>query len=264
MTIKTLEEYKTFSTKNGVLYHGNCLNVMKHIPSNSIDMILCDLPYGTTSCSWDTIIDFTKLWKQYKRLITDTGAIVLTSTQPFTTVLIASNLEMFKYTWVWDKCKIGGFVNAKLKPLKLFEDICVFSKGKTANCNPNNMKYYPQGLRVLNKKQKSSTGQGATGYARPSTNGSFLQENTGYPTQLLTFPVPDDRFHPTQKPVALFEYLIKTYTLKGETVLDNCSGSGTTAEAAEATGRKWICIEKSDEYIAPTIKRLTKWNSTLF
>ena len=230
------------------LRQGDCLELMKEIPNGSIDMILCDLPYGTTSCSWDSIIPFDKLWNQYERIIKNDGAIVLTATQPFTSKLICSNIELFKYNWVWDKGKVGGFTAAKLKPLKLFEDICVFSFGKTANCNKHNMKYYPQGLIEVNKMSRSSNDTSKTGYARPSQTETYLQQYTNYPKQLLKFPLDKERLHPTQKPVALFEYLIKTYTNENEVVLDNCMGSGTTGVACINTKRNFIGMELDENY----------------
>jgi site-specific DNA-methyltransferase (adenine-specific) len=151
--------------------------------------------------------------------------------------------------WTWEKGKVGGFTSAKLKPLKLFEDIAVFSLGKTANCNLNNMNYYPQELFAVNKITKSSNDKSATGYARPSTEGSYLQEFSNYPKQLIKFNLDSDRVHPTQKPVALCEYLIKTYTNEGETVLDNTMGSGTTGVACMNTGRKFIGIERDEKYM---------------
>ena len=240
------------------IYNEDCLEGMKRIADGSIDMILCDLPYGTTQCKRDTVIDFKKLWDQYERIIKAKGAIVLTATQPFTSALVMSNPKLFKYIWVWDKCRVGGFTSAKLKPLKMFEDICVFSKGKTANCNDNNMKYYPQGLIKVNKISRSSNDISATGYARPSQTKYYVQEFTNYPKQLLTFKLDKTRLHPTQKPVALFEYLIKTYTNPGELVLDNCIGSGTTAIACMNTQRNFIGFEMDKGYYDIACNRIEK------
>jgi len=240
---------------------GDCLEVMPQIPDKSVDMILCDLPYGTTACKWDTIIPFEPLWEQYERVIKDNGAIVLFGTQPFTSKLICSNLDMFKYCWTWDKGRVGGFTSAKLKPLKLFEDICVFSKGKTANCNPNNMNYHPQGLVKVDKISRSSNDTSPTGYARPSQTKFYKQEFTNYPKQLIKFPLEKGRVHPTQKPVELMEYLIKTYTNENETVLDNCMGSGSTGVACVNTSRNFIGIEKEQRYVEIARQRLEQAQS---
>lgn len=244
--------------KNGRFYLGDCLEVMKDIPDGCIDMILCDLPYGTTACKWDSIIPFEALWKEYERICN--GAIVLTSGQPFTSALIMSNVSLFKYQWVWVKSKAVGFVNAKLKPMPRHEDVCVFSKQTTANRAHNNMKYNPQdlipyGKVVKGRKGKASDSDG-NGYGRPSMKDELYQEFTGYPTSVLEIASEGKGFHPTQKPVALFEYLIKTYTNENELVLDNCAGSGTMAIAAENTGRRWICIEQLQEYADKAVARI--------
>lgn len=238
------------------LLNGNCLNLMKSIPDKSVDMILCDLPYGTTSCSWDTIIPFEPLWEQYNRIIKDRSAIVLFATQPFTSKLICSNIEHFKYCWTWDKGRVGGFTSAKLKPLKLFEDICVFSNGNTANCSDNNMIYYPQGLIEVNKLSRSSNDKSPTGYYRPSQSKIYKQRYTNYPKQLIKFTLDKERFHPTQKPVALLEYLIKTYTKANDIVLDNCMGSGSTGVACCNLNREFIGIELNEEYYKIACKRI--------
>ena len=247
---------------NSVL-HGDCLELMKDIPDKSIDMILCDLPYGTTSCAWDRIIPFEPLWEQYERIIKPKSCIALFSTQPFTSRLIVSNIEKFKYLWTWNKGKVGGFTNAKLKPLKLFEDICIFSDGKTANCNENNMRYYPQGLIKVDKISNSSTDKTKTGYARPSTTGKYKQVFTNYPNQLLNFNLDKERVHPTQKPVAMLEYLIKTYTTEGDLVLDNCAGSGSTGIACINTNRNYILMEKEKEYFEIINKRIKESSNNL-
>ena len=227
---------------------GDCLERMAEIPDSSVDMVMCDLPYGTTACKWDSIIPFEPLWSAYKRVCKKNAAIVLTASQPFTSALIMSNTTMFKYCWTWDKGRVGGFTSAKLKPLKLFEDVCVFSEGTTANLSKKNMPYFPQGLIRVDKISKSSTDKTATGYARPSQTPEYLQEFSNYPKQLLKFTLDKDRVHPTQKPVALMEYLIRTYTNEGEVVLDNTMGSGTTGVACVNTGRSFIGIERDENY----------------
>ncbi len=226
------------------IYNMDCLEGMKYIDDKSIDMILCDLPYGTTACKWDVIIPFKPLWEQYERIIKDNGVIALTSTQPFTSNLIVSNLKLFKYQWYWIKSPTG-FLNAKKMPMKSVEDICIFYKKLPT--------YNPQGLVLLNKEKSNHKSKMQKTEVGISThNGGrlpekYIQKYTNYPRQELYFPN-EKGLHPTQKPVALFEYLIKTYTNEGETVLDNCAGSFTTAVACDNTNRNWICIEKEEKY----------------
>jgi site-specific DNA-methyltransferase (adenine-specific) len=232
--------------KNKVI-QGDCLEVMKGIPDKSIDMILCDLPYGTTACKWDTIIPFEPLWEQYKRIIKDNGAIVLTASQPFTSALVMSNIEMFKYSWVWVKEKAGNFQQAKKRPCKFSEDVVVFCKTRT--------NYNPQNLILLNKKRTNNeTKSGSIGHLKKYI-GDYNQEFTNYPSEFLLYNN-EKGLHESQKPVALFEYLIKTYTNEGDLVLDNCAGSGTTGVACKNTGRDYVLIEKEPEYIEIINKRL--------
>ena len=238
--------------KNGQFWLGDCLELMKDIPDGSVDMILCDLPYGTTACKWDTVIPFEPLWKQYWRVAKPNAPIVLTASQPFTTALVASNFDDYAYEWIWIKSRPTGFANAKKQPLRNVEHIHVFYRKPPV--------YNPQGLVRINKmvkNSKSAGGDTVRGDTKESAgNGSlrtsgkeYLQEWTNYPRQVLNIAHDSTKgIHPTQKPVALFEYLIKTYTNEGETVLDNCAGSGTTAVAAENTNRRWICIEQEPEY----------------
>lgn len=237
--------------KNKVI-QGDCLEVMKEIPDKSIDMILCDLPYGTTACKWDTIIPFEPLWEQYKRVIKDNGAIVLTASQPFTSALVMSNRNMFKYCWIWQKNRHSSPLLAKKQPLRIYEDICVFYKKQCT--------YNPQGIVALNRKMKNSVSAGGeiVNSIRDSSNlkGEFIQEFTNYPIQVQKFDNEINVVHGTQKPVALFEYLIKTYTNEGDLVLDNCAGSGTTGVACTNTNRDYILIEKEQEYIDIINKRL--------
>lgn len=243
------------------LRQGDCLELMKDIPDGSVDMILCDLPYGTTACKWDNVIPFEPLWEQYKRVIKKNGAVVLFGSEPFSSKLRISNLEWFKYDWVWIKNNAVGFVNAKLKPMNRHEVISVFSSGKTSNGNKNNMPYHPQGLikygkHVVsgNKKDKDNT------YWRPSLKSSngmeYVQEYTNYPTTVLNFDKVQKTVHPTQKPVLLLEYLISTYTSEGETVLDNCMGSGSTGVACVNTGRNFIGIELDEQYFKTAKSRI--------
>lgn len=241
------------------IIQGDCLTLMTEIPNKSIDMILCDLPYGTTACKWDTIIPFDKLWKEYERIITDNGAIVLTAQQPFTSALIMSNIKLYKYNWHWNKVKPSSFFNAKNAPMKKFEDVVVFSKGKIANGSKNMMKYNPQGLvecgKIRPPKNDSVPNQSTIG-KRPSRAKSYKQDFTNYPTDLIEFSFEQKPLHPTQKPIALFEYLIKTYTNEGEIVLDNCAGSGTTAIACINTNRNFIVMEKEQMYYEMILKRV--------
>ena len=234
------------------IYNMDCLNGMKEIEDGSIDMILCDLPYGTTACKWDSVIPFEPLWEQYERIIKDNGAIVLTATQPFTSALVTSNLKMFKYELVWVKSKAVGFVNAKLKPMPKHESVLIFSRGKTSNGNKNNMIYNPQGLiefgKTVRGRKGKSTDSDGNGYGRPSMKSNYVQQFTNYPTSILEINSEGKPVHPTQKPVALFEYLIKTYTNEGDLVLDNCMGSGTTAIAAMNAGRNFIGFELDEKY----------------
>ena len=232
------------------LMHGDCLESMNGIPDNSIDLCLTDPPYGTTACKWDSVIPFEPMWLELKRIVKDNGAICLFGNEPFSSHLRLSNIKMFKYDWVWRKNRPTGFVNAKLCPMKENEIISVFSLGKTSNGNKNNMRYYPQGLiRVDRITRSPSNPINENSYSRPSHKKYFKQEFTNYPKNTLMFSKDDkNRFHPTQKPVALLEYLIKTYTLENETVLDFTMGSGSTGIAAKNLNRKFIGIEKGDKY----------------
>ena len=223
------------------LYKGDCLEVMKNIPSKSVDMILCDLPYGTTQNKWDAVIPFDELWREYKRIIKDNGAIVLTSQGIFTAKLILSNEKWFKYKLVWEKSKATNFLNAKKQPLRKHEDICVFYK-KQPTYNPQMSigKPYNKGVR---KDQLT----GSYGDFKPV---EVKSEGKRYPTDVIYFKTAESEgkvYHPTQKPVALCEYLIKTYTNEGDVVLDNCMGSGTTGVACINLNRKFIGVELDDE-----------------
>lgn len=249
--------------KNQII-QGDCLEVMKGIPDKSIDMILCDLPYGTTASQWDKVIDSSELWKQYERVIKDTGAIVLFSSGQFTNKLINSNERLYRYKWIWFKTKRGNFVNAKNRPMTAYEEICIFSKGVTANGCDNKMKYYPQGLTAIHKVNKDNgTRFGTMAGKRPSHKETTIQEWTNYPFDVLQFDSVGKPVHPTEKPTELLEYLIKTYTLENETVLDNCAGSGTTGVACKNINRNYILIEKEPEYVDIIKKRLETVQPTL-
>jgi len=231
------------------LIQGDCLDVLPTLRSESIDMILCDLPYGTTQCKWDSVIPLRRLWLNYKRIIKPNGAIVLTAAQPFTSALIMSNIEMFKYCWVWNKVRGVGHLNAKHRPMMSTEDVCVFYK-KQCTYNPQ-MRDRPKP-----RKSKNRATQKVYGKTQDVFEGEILDKK--YPVNLITFSKSaqkDFRLHPTQKPVALFEYLIKTYTNEGDLVLDNCLGSGTTMEACQRLNRSCIGIELSREYCDIVEKR---------
>jgi len=232
------------------LLHGDCLEKMKDLPSKSVDLILTDPPYGTTVCRWDAVIPLEAMWLELKRVIKDNGAIVLFGNEPFSSNLRLSNLKMFKYDWIWEKSDPSGFVNAKLMPIKSIELISVFSNGKTANGSPNNMPYFPQGLLPCGKVVNGKRNKGhENSFGRDSQKEKHFQEFTNYPKQILKFnSQKKPKLHPTQKPVALLEYLIKTYTLENETVLDFTMGSGSTGIACINTNRNFIGIERETEY----------------
>ena len=222
------------------LLQGDCLELMKKIPDKSIDMILCDLPYGTTSQNkWDSVIPFEPMWEQYKRIIKDNGAIVLFSQLPFASDLIQSNKKMFRYEWIWVKDNATGFLNAKKMPLKIHENILVFYKKLPL--------YNPQ-MRTGFKPYKCKQGSHSNNYG--DYQEGHITESNGerYPIDIIKFNRDKDKLHSTQKPVALLEYLIKTYTNEGETVLDNCMGSGSTGIACLNTKRNFVGMELDEEF----------------
>jgi len=235
---------------------GDCLELMKDIPNGSIDMILADLPYGTTACKWDTIIPFDKLWEQYERIIKPNGAIVLTASQPFTSALVMSNPDWFKYEWIWEKSHPTGFASSKYNPLKYHESVLIFCEGKTVY-NPQMTKGKPNHSmgKIVNGGQIKSESQ-----VNITAIQSQQSENK-FPKSVQKFSNPRFKgMHPTQKPVALFEYLIKTYTNEGDLVLDNCAGSGTTAIACLNTNRQFIVMEKEQKYYDIILKRVADFN----
>ena len=236
--------------KNGRFYLGDCLEVMKEIPDGVIDMLLVDLPYGTTSCSWDSVIPFDKLWEQYNRICKENAAMVFTASQPFTTALIASNIDNFKYNWVWVKPQGVDPFMAKKRPLNNIEDVLIFCNGRVPY-NPQLEKGKAYSITRDKKPRIKETNNGIM------TETTTINEGTRLPKRTLEFKQ-QKGIHPTQKPVELFEYLIRTYTNEGDLVLDNTAGSGTTAIAAENTGRKWVCIEQSEKYATKAVERI--WN----
>jgi site-specific DNA-methyltransferase (adenine-specific) len=262
------------------LYCGDCLVEMDQVADGSVDLILCDLPYGTTDrkgisdkgdnrvLSWDTVIPLDKLWEQYRRVLKPSGAVVLTADQPFTSQLVVSNLEWFKYEWIWKKRKVTGFLHANARPMKETEDILVFSpmgaSGGSVKVNKN-MTYNPQGLIEKKVKKKNNAKRLGKFLHQPEHMGEgnkllheteYEQKWTNYPSEIIEFGLDRNVIHPTQKPVALMEYLIKTYSNEGETVLDNCMGSGTTGVACKKTNRNFIGIEKETEYFTQAKERI--------
>jgi site-specific DNA-methyltransferase (adenine-specific) len=232
--------------------HGDCLEKMREIPDNYVDMVLCDLPYGTTACSWDSIIPFDKLWAQYKRIIK--------KNKPFTTSLISSNYSWFRYEWIWVKNRPTNFAHAKNKPMKKHENVLVFSEGTTVHANQsiNKMPYFPQGLTTGSTKsfKKRSSEKTDAFFANRPGHKEFVREATGYPNTILEFSTDQLGLHPTAKPVALLDYLIRTYTIEEDVVLDNTMGSGSTGVACINTNRSFIGIEKDEKYFEVAQSRI--------
>lgn len=236
------------------LINAECLEAMAELPAASIDMVLCDLPYGTTACKWDAVIPFEPLWAAYRRITKPNAAIVLTASQPFTTSLISSNIRFFKYNWIWDKVRGVGFQIAKFRPMMRTEDVIVFCNGTGALGT-----YNPQ-MVARDKVKKSKC------YSRSDSNplayndGKEREYTHAYPTNVIEVSNANQRHkvHPTQKPVALMEYLIKTYTRPGQVVLDNTMGSGTTGVACVNTGRRFIGIERDETYFKVACDRIAE------
>ncbi|MBS1015411.1 site-specific DNA-methyltransferase [Acetobacter persici] len=218
--------------RDGYIAQGNCLDLMKNIPDGSVDMVLCDLPYGTTDCAWDSIIPYADLWSNYRRIVKPNGAIVLTATAKFTMQLAASNLTDYRYKWVWKKKNALGFLNCKRAPLRKHEDVLIFYKKQPT--------YNPQ---MTTGKPYTAIRENTTTPLFKCGRNNSVNTGTRYPTDILEFGYDKDKIHPTQKPVALGEYLIKTYTNPGEVVMDNCFGSGSFLVAAQKSGRSFIGME---------------------
>jgi DNA modification methylase len=257
-----IKHLTAMESKNIQLLHGDCLEKMKDIADGSVDMVLCDLPFGTTKNKWDSIIPLDRLWEEYNRIIKDNGAIVLFSQVPFNIILGASNISMLKYEWIYKKTMPTGRLNCNYAPMKAHENILVFSK--SAACfvrdKTNAMTYNPQfrsGKPYISIKKNIKTSNNYdTKWQRPTTT-----ENDGshyYPTDIIEFKLDKEKYHPTQKPVALLEYLIKTYSNEGELILDNCMGSGSTGVAAVNTNRRFIGIELDKKYYDISCKRIKK------
>lgn len=244
-----------FECDRGILFNDDCFNIFKDIENGSIDMVLCDLPYGTTACAWDAIIPFDKLWNELSRIVKNNAPIVLTASQPFTSALVMSNPKLFKCEWIWIKNRGSNFATTKFQPMKEHESVLVFGKGRITY-NPIKEDRAEGGrLRANYTINPSNTGK------RDAYNGLEVKEsvnidkNLRVPRSIQKFNT-EVGLHPTQKPVALFEYLIKTYSNEGDLVLDMTAGSSTTAIAALNTGRKFICIEKEKEYFDISVQRI--------
>ena len=269
---ETNDDFYTDSIK---LYCGNCIDKMALIEDDSVDLVLCDLPYGTTKCKWDTIINLDLLWKHYKRIVKKPqGVILLFGQQPFTSMLVSSNYEWFKYNIIWKKNKTTQFLLANYRPMKCTEDICVFSKGgaAAASIKTGNMTYNPQGLKPVNIKKQNSEKRigkmlnqahhlGANN--KLLSNAEYTQKFTNYPIELIEFDIENSTIHETQKPVKLIEYLILTYSNEGDTVLDNTMGSGTTGVGCINTKRKFIGIELNEKYYRLSKNRIKETVSVL-
>lgn len=235
------------------IWHGDCLELMKNIPDKSVDMVLCDLPYGTTACKWDVIIPFDKLWENYNRICKDSASICLFGNEPFSSNLRTSCLSKFKYDWIWDKGVGVNFLHVKREPMKVYEVISVFGQSKKA-------KYFPQMIQREKPIKKSNNIAGeSSGYSLVDEKYIGKIYDQKYPEAILEFSSRSKGsrgLHPTQKPIPLLEYLIKTYTENGDLVLDNCAGSGSTLVAAKNLNRQFIGIEKEKEYYEICLKRL--------
>jgi site-specific DNA-methyltransferase (adenine-specific) len=240
------------------LHLGDCLEILPTLAADSVDAVITDIPYGTTACSWDEVIPFDEMWKQVKRL---TGVFITTASQPFTSRLVMSNFDWFKYEWIWDKKSKTDPFNAKNKPLKRHENIVIFSSGTTANGSNNRMIYNPQGLMPATRTNPNNRkAAGYMGTARPSHVDNYIYQNSNYPDSILGISNANrnEVVHPTQKPVELYEYLIRTYTNEGDIVLDFCFGSGTTGVACVQTGRNFIGIEIEPKYYEIAEKRIAE------
>ena len=240
---------KYFETQSGVLFQGDCLQIMSAIPDGAIDLILCDLPYGITDCEWDSLIPMEPLWNEYRRLIKQNGAIVLTAQQPFATDLINAARKWFRYEIIWSKAKPLGFLNANRMPLRAHENVLVFYKRLPC--------YNPQFTEGEPYHSKGRSNSKTAVYRDIKKRIDTINKGVRYPRSVLHFPQEGRTGHPTEKPQALFEWIVKTYTRPGETVLDNCVGSGTTAAACEATGRRWIGIEMTERFCEMVRDRLS-------
>ena len=256
---------------DNTLYHANCFDAFPLVGSGTVDLVFADLPYGTTACKWDTPLPLDLLWAEYKRVLKPNGVVVLTGSQPFTSRLVMSNLEWFRYEWIWDKVNAANFANIKNRPLKVHEDVVVFSKSPNFTFNPirvmrteASLKRDPPGsVRTFNRVDKAIEHYGSL-KTTPKQTKSIPSDGTKHPIDIIRFSsIEKDRYnsdtkHPTKKPVALLAYLIKTYTNEGDLVLDNTMGSGTTGVAATRLYRKFIGMEMDETYFNRAVKRIRK------
>ena len=248
------------------LYCGDCFDIMPRIPASSVDLILCDLPYGTSVVhKWNKTLPLEKLWEEYERIIKPNGVICLFGTQPFTSQLICSNIKLYRYMWLWKKENPTGFLNANYKPLNAVEEIAVFSKATVGSLSKNPIPYHPPTLKPIDKKKVNSpnnTWRNAMGYQsgnnQLNSGKEFVQKYTNYPTTILEFAREKEQVHPTQKPTSLLEFLIQTYTDENDLVMDNCMGSGSTGVACKNTNRGFIGIEKDPKYFDIACLRMEK------
>jgi site-specific DNA-methyltransferase (adenine-specific) len=237
--------------QHNIIFNEDCLEGMKSLPDNSIDMILCDLPYGTTQCKWDSIIPFDKLWEQFHRVIKKNGVMALTASQPFTSFVVRSNVKNFKYSWIWEKSKATGYLNAKKRPMNAHEDVLIFSKGTP--------RYFPQ-MTNGEPYNKGKAHRPTDVYGKQKSVLVEDKKGIRYPRSVQYFKTAESEgevIHPTQKPISLFEYLIRTYSLENEIILDACMGSGSTAIACINTNRKYIGYELDTKYYNDSLTRIS-------
>jgi len=244
---------------NGFIYYADCFDILATLPDASVDMFMLDPPYGTVNWQcpekWDHRLPFAKLWPELWRVLKPVCSIAICGNEPFSTLTKASQMERYKYDYVWVKSKSGGFANAKVKPLRKYESVSIFSAGTTSPGRNNNMRYYPQGLEPYGKVVKNS-GKSRMGMTvRTNAVKEYTQEFTNYPSDVWDI-AGESGLHPTQKPVELFERLIRTYTQEGDLVVDLCAGSGTTAVACERSGRRWMLVEQNTEYFQAAFDRI--------
>lgn len=237
---------------------GDCIEEMKKLPDGIINMILTDPPYGTTACKWDDVIPFDAMWEQIWRVLKPNGVCALFGAEPFSSSLRMSQLQNFVYDWIWHKSVPACFFNAKQRPMAIHEVISIFSRAKANTASSNNMPYNPQGIERINRVVKGGNRKESSVYSKASDKDSYRQENTNYPKSVLFFPNVSSTVHPTQKPIALLQYLIRTYTDVDETVLDFTMGSGSAGVACMFENRKFIGIELDEKYFGIAKRRIER------